>query len=257
MSNAHAVARGTVASRTGPAAARLTGRTFLAALVVLSAAGLACADTIPTGCFKTGPALLLSEFFDFNNDGTPDQPVGATPKRDGDIILYESELDFVGGGQCAYSGGALCISKPAETPCPDSGPTACGMAGALASCHNVTPTGGITPLLCAGAGCPVNVCVDGPNAGNPCTTLADCPGGTPSDPTSCGSQPGPLTSKFFKYVANHADGVVDTAACPIGVKVTATATYASGTSELGAADSFPIQAQTPIPNCVLFCGDAV
>src|SRR5262249_57982075 len=88
-------------------------------------------------------------------------------------------------------------------------------------------------------------------------TLADCPGGTPSDPTSCGSQPGPVRSKFFKYVANHADGVVDTAACPIGVKVTATATYASGTSELGAADSFPVQAQTPIPNCVLFCGDAV
>src|SRR5262249_32885381 len=86
---------------------------------------------------------------------------------------------------------------------------------------------------------------------------ADCPGSTASDPTSCGSQPGPLTSKFFKYVANPADGVVDTAACPIGVKLGATATYTSRTSELGAADSFPLQAHPPLPNCLLFCGDAV
>src|SRR5262249_52497342 len=73
----------------------------------------------------------------------------------------------------------------------------------------------------------------------------------------CGSTPGPITSKLLRWVVNHAEGIPDPAACPVGLKLVATATYAGGRSEFGNADIGPLSAQTTLPNCVVFCGDGV
>lgn len=110
-------------------------RAWVWSLAVASCGATAWAVTDPPGCFRTGPALFIAEYFDTDNDGIGDTPVNR-PKKDGETIYYQSTLVFaIGTGQCAYEGGTLCIDPPGPVPCTD-----------------VTPLGGI-PKICVG--CPV------------------------------------------------------------------------------------------------------
>src|SRR5262245_38915908 len=101
-----------------------------AIVLALGAGQVAWADHNPSTCSATGPALLIFEFFDTNNDGIGDSPVDR-PKVPGDVVYYQAQLFHLAStGQCAYEGGTLCIDPPGAQGCTD-----------------VTPVGGI-PLLC-------------------------------------------------------------------------------------------------------------
>jgi cysteine-rich repeat protein len=107
---------------------------FFALAVLAGAGSRAWAHTDPPGCFKTGPTLLITEFFDTDNDGIGDTPVDRD-KLDGETIYYQATLAFAAGtNQCGYEGGTICIDPPGGAPCID-----------------VTPFGGV-PLICIG--CP-------------------------------------------------------------------------------------------------------
>src|SRR5262245_59764317 len=96
----------------------------------LVAGGSAWAQSNPSTCTKTGPALLLTELRDLNNDGVGETPITGS-KLAGETIYYQASLFIATAtGQCAYEGGTLCIDPPGATGCTD-----------------VTPLSGI-PLLC-------------------------------------------------------------------------------------------------------------
>src|SRR5437867_3271940 len=99
-------------------------------ILAIGAGQVAWADHNPATCTRTGPALLLTELRDLDQDGIGETPITGD-KINGETIYYQATL-FQSSpiGQCAYQGGALCIDPP-------------GAAG----CTDVTPIGGI-PLLC-------------------------------------------------------------------------------------------------------------
>src|SRR4029434_8363470 len=104
---------------------------FLTVGLLTFGGGAAWAQSNPSTCTKTGPALLLTELRDLNPvDGIGETPITGS-KIDGETIYYQASL-FVSTatGQCAYFGGTICIDTPGASGCVD-----------------VTPVGGI-PLLC-------------------------------------------------------------------------------------------------------------
>src|SRR6266850_1437357 len=102
-------------------------KTFRLASFLILAVGLltfggasAWAQSNPSTCTKTGPALLLTELRDINPvDGVGETPITGT-KIDGETIYYQASL-FVSTatGQCAYEGGTLCINTPGASGCVD------------------------------------------------------------------------------------------------------------------------------------------
>src|SRR5262245_16916837 len=176
-----------------------------ALLLALGAGQVAWADHNPSTCISTGPALLLSEFRDLDNDGIGESPITGS-KVAGETIYYQATL-FQSSitGQCAYNGGSLCIDPP--------GPVGCTV---------VTPVGGI-PLIC-----------DNPAVCNP--------DGVPS-----------VLSLQLPYTVTVAD--LEAGGDCVG-QVRAVARYTGGTSHF-TTDVTPINADTPICNPVLFCGDGI
>ena len=178
---------------------------LLTVILLIAAGGSAWAQSNPSTCTKTGPALLLTELRDLDHDGVGETPIQGS-KIDGETIYYQASL-FVSTatGQCAYEGGTLCIDTPGASGCVD-----------------VTPAAGI-PLLC-----------DNDVACNPDGVAA-------------------IDSKQISYVVNHLDfevgGLCDQ-------QVRAVAQYRNGTSHFGNG-VFPVNADTPICNPVLFCGDSI
>jgi len=190
-----------------PAVGRMVRRvsSLLAAALLVAGSGSVWAQSNPSTCTKTGPALLLTELRDLNNDGVGETPIVGS-KLDGETIYYQASLFIsTATGQCAYEGGTLCIDRPGASGCVD-----------------VTPIGGI-PLLC--------------------DNDAVCnPDGIPA-----------IDSQQIPYVVNHLDFEVG-GLC--NQQVRAVAEYHNGTSHFGAG-VFPVNADTPICNPVLFCGDSI
>src|SRR2546426_8327548 len=118
---------GTWFASTGVQARRAASTAFLVGLMILGGAGRGWAHKAPPNCSKTGPSLLLGEFFDTDGDGVGETPVNRA-KIDGDVVCYQATLAFtiLPPTQCAYFGGAVCIDPPGAQGCTD-----------------VTPAGGI------------------------------------------------------------------------------------------------------------------
>src|SRR5437899_1037956 len=104
---------------------------LVAGILTLGVVNAAWAHKAPPNCSKTGPSLLLGEFFDTDGDGVGETPVNRA-KMDGERVYYQATLTFTvqPPTQCAYFGGNICIDPPGSTGCTD-----------------VTPTGGI-PTIC-------------------------------------------------------------------------------------------------------------
>ena len=173
---------------------------------LLAAGGTVWAQSNPSTCTKTGPALLLTELRDLNNDGVGETPILGS-KIAGETIYYQASLFIsTATGQCAYEGGTLCIDPPGAQGCTD-----------------VTPVGGI-PLLC-----------DNDTVCSPDGVAA-------------------VDSRQISYVVNPGD--FDQSGLCSG-RVRAVAQYRNGTSHFGLHGVFPVNADTPICNTVLFCGDGI
>src|SRR3954447_25136800 len=99
--------------------------TVLAATVsVLAFVQYAHAIQNPAACTDPSVALRIREFFDQNDDGTPDSPIPISPqtqKQPGDIILYQAALSHSAQDRCGYQGGILCIDLP-RIGCPAANP---------------------------------------------------------------------------------------------------------------------------------------
>src|SRR5262245_8703449 len=89
---------------------RAAGIAIVIALLILAGAERGWAHKAPPNCSKTGPSLLLGEFFDTDGDGVGETPVNRA-KMEGERVYYQATLTFTvqPPTQCAYFGGNICI----------------------------------------------------------------------------------------------------------------------------------------------------